>query len=364
MKTLHDNGFPTPEPIDANRHGILMSYIEGFTFQRIKNLEQSIKEKAYHFLLDLIIRFAEHGLIHSDFNEYNILIDEKEPYNIYVIDFPQMVSMDHQDAKFYFDRDVACIERLFRKKHNFTCERDSQINFDDIKVKKRLDREVKASGYWKWAKIRAKEVVMMENVLERDNDREHESDSDHEEDVVDSEQEYPESSSEEEIAENDEEITENDQTQNSKVEDSEAQTDQQVKENNSPNVKVSTELSSNRQEKISEMIDEHKESPQTKTNLPKTIQKNDEGIEESTNQTEKITENPSLEAEKSQQNEHEEGESEEEQEETYFMTAEEQEKQNEYIKRALKKKFKKKKRFKTNKNKMKAIARLNKDVYL
>jgi serine/threonine-protein kinase RIO1 len=32
MKALYENGFPTPEPIDANRHGILMSYIDGYTF--------------------------------------------------------------------------------------------------------------------------------------------------------------------------------------------------------------------------------------------------------------------------------------------------------------------------------------------
>jgi RIO kinase 2 len=100
-----------------------MSYIDGYTFQRIKHLEPTIVEKTYHFLLDLAIRLAEHGLIHSDFNEYNILIDDKEPYQVYVIDFPQMVSTDHKEAKMFFDRDIACIERLFRKKHNFTCER-------------------------------------------------------------------------------------------------------------------------------------------------------------------------------------------------------------------------------------------------
>jgi RIO kinase 2 len=30
MKALYDKGFPTPVPIDANRHGICMSLIKGF----------------------------------------------------------------------------------------------------------------------------------------------------------------------------------------------------------------------------------------------------------------------------------------------------------------------------------------------
>jgi len=64
-------------------------------------------------------------LIHSDFNEYNIIIGDKDPYDVSIIDFPQMVSTDHKEAELFFYRDVNCIERLFRKKHNFTCERDA-----------------------------------------------------------------------------------------------------------------------------------------------------------------------------------------------------------------------------------------------
>lgn len=47
----------------------------------------------------LIVRLANYGLIHSDFNEFNILINEKE--EITLIDFPQMVSIDHENAEMY-----------------------------------------------------------------------------------------------------------------------------------------------------------------------------------------------------------------------------------------------------------------------
>lgn len=50
--------------------------------------------------MDLIVRFAHAGLIHGDFNEFNILIhrDTGEPV---VIDFPQMVSTAHENAEWY-----------------------------------------------------------------------------------------------------------------------------------------------------------------------------------------------------------------------------------------------------------------------
>lgn len=54
--------------------------------------------KLYSTLMDLIVRFARSGLIHGDFNEFNILIlrESGEPV---VIDFPQMVSTSHINAE-------------------------------------------------------------------------------------------------------------------------------------------------------------------------------------------------------------------------------------------------------------------------
>lgn len=54
--------------------------------------------KLYSELMDLIVRFARAGLIHGDFNEFNILI-RREDGNPIVIDFPQMVSTSHKNAE-------------------------------------------------------------------------------------------------------------------------------------------------------------------------------------------------------------------------------------------------------------------------
>jgi RIO kinase 2 len=59
--------------------------------------------------MELISRLAARGLIHCDFNEFNLLIDDEE--NLTLIDFPQMVSVSHANAEELFDRDVECIIR-------------------------------------------------------------------------------------------------------------------------------------------------------------------------------------------------------------------------------------------------------------
>jgi RIO kinase 2 len=57
--------------------------------------------------MDLIIKLAEYGLVHGDFNEFNLMIDDEEV--VTMIDFPQMVSTSHPNAQFYFNRDVQCV---------------------------------------------------------------------------------------------------------------------------------------------------------------------------------------------------------------------------------------------------------------
>lgn len=62
--------------------------------------ELSSPGKLYSQLMDLIVRFAHAGLIHGDFNEFNILV-RRESGEPVVIDFPQMVSTAHENAEWY-----------------------------------------------------------------------------------------------------------------------------------------------------------------------------------------------------------------------------------------------------------------------
>ena len=47
--------------------------------------------------MNIIVRFAEHGLIHCDFNEFNILLLQDD--TPIIIDYPQMVSTSHFNAE-------------------------------------------------------------------------------------------------------------------------------------------------------------------------------------------------------------------------------------------------------------------------
>jgi RIO kinase 2 len=84
MKALHDKGFPTPTPIDSNRHAIVMSHVDAYPMSQIRDMKNPAK--VYEELLGYIISLAEHGLVHGDFNEFNLMISEEGA--ITIIDFP------------------------------------------------------------------------------------------------------------------------------------------------------------------------------------------------------------------------------------------------------------------------------------
>lgn len=156
MKVLHREGFPVPEPIAWSRHTVVMEFIDSFPLRMVDSVADP--GKLYAELMDLIVQLAKRGLIHGDFNEFNILLKEetKDDGNIKVIpimiDFPQTVSTNHANAQYYFDRDVACIKRYFERRFKYTVDEPGPFFADAVKgvqPEQRLDVEVEASGFSK-----------------------------------------------------------------------------------------------------------------------------------------------------------------------------------------------------------------------
>lgn len=56
-----------------------------------------------------------------------------------------MVSIDHPNAREYFERDVECIKTFFARKFRF--EADEAPRWEDVKRVGKLDFEVEASGF-------------------------------------------------------------------------------------------------------------------------------------------------------------------------------------------------------------------------
>lgn len=163
MTALRENGFPVPLPLAQSRHTIVMSLIDAFPMRQISSVPDPAS--LYAELISMILRLAQYGLIHGDFNEFNILIKEEmktdetgdsdsEPVILtpILIDFPQMVSVDHVNAEYYFDRDVECIKRFFERRFHFTSDEKGPYFADARKLlgkdgAKRLDISVEASGF-------------------------------------------------------------------------------------------------------------------------------------------------------------------------------------------------------------------------
>lgn len=217
MKALRENGFSVPEPIAQNRHTIVMSLIDAFPLRQIAEVPNPAA--LYSELMDIILELARFGLIHGDFNEFNILIKEIADPNVQaesaengepskadnirlepvIIDFPQMVSIDHANAEMYFDRDVNCIKRYFKRKFHFESDVPGPF-FKDARKKflknpgKRLDVEVEASGFSR-KMARDLEKYMQEVGANGDAD---DSDGTNEDDGDDSDDDYEEEHSDSE----------------------------------------------------------------------------------------------------------------------------------------------------------------------
>ncbi|XP_008053241.1 serine/threonine-protein kinase RIO2 [Carlito syrichta] len=143
MKALYERKFPVPKPVDYNRHAVVMELVNGYPLYQIHHVEDPAS--VYDEAMELIVKLANHGLIHGDFNEFNLILDKDD--HITMIDFPQMVSTSHPNAEWYFDRDVKCIRDFFMKRFGY--ESELYPTFNDIRREDSLDVEVSASGYTK-----------------------------------------------------------------------------------------------------------------------------------------------------------------------------------------------------------------------
>lgn len=184
MSALYDRGFPVPKPIDFNRHCVLMELVNGYPITQVHELTDP--ESVYDELMNLIVRLGNSGVIHGDFNEFNLLIsDDGKPI---LIDFPQMMSTSHPNAEFYFDRDVSGVREMFRRKFGF--ESEDYPKFSDIVREDDLDADVRCTGYG-FTKEMEKDLLQEYGMIEKDEESE-EEDEENDEDTKASEQELDE----------------------------------------------------------------------------------------------------------------------------------------------------------------------------
>ncbi|KAK6180181.1 hypothetical protein SNE40_012376 [Patella caerulea] len=143
MKALYERKFPVPKPIDYCRHAVAMELISGYPMCQVRHLDDP--GTVYNECMELIVRLGNCGLIHGDFNEFNLMVDDND--KVTMIDFPQMISTSHLNAEWYFDRDVQCVRNFFSKRYHF--ESELYPKFSDISREDNIDVAVAASGFTK-----------------------------------------------------------------------------------------------------------------------------------------------------------------------------------------------------------------------
>ena len=255
------------------------------------------------------------------------MVDESQ--KVWTIDFPQMVSTSHKDAEFYFNRDQTCIHTIFKRKFSYVSNRQYQLK--DISIIRHLDAEVKASGCVKQSaddQALADYLADTRDVAEQAQDvgegeEEHASDSgDEEQDQRGSEEEYPEEEDVEDLGDIEEEMKA-----------------MNVDDNQKPKENIKEEIKIDENEEQEEDLEEvNWEERQEKRKQMKALKK------------EKLASNrpkylpvavEKVEVTKPDEKPHEEVQSDEDSSD---------QKETDLIKMALKRKYKKKKVFKTNKN--------------
>lgn len=171
MQALYAHEFPTPIPYAQNRHIVAMSRVDGFPMAQIKSgqMQMDIAEKVFNYCMAILIRLAEHGLVHCDFNEFNLMVDAKGE-RVTLIDFPQMISTNHFNADELFTRDANCLAKFFGMKMKFVPDDLILPKLGDIEIAEALDEHIRASGFSK-----EDDDILMRFIHENNNNDEGES---------------------------------------------------------------------------------------------------------------------------------------------------------------------------------------------
>ena len=123
-----------------------MSLVPGVQLSHTRRLPDVAR--SYRQCMDLVARLASCGLIHCDLNEFNIMVSP-DGSALTMIDFPQMVSLSHYNARELFERDVTCLRVFFHRRFGYT--EGAFPTWESVSGRETrlmaLDITVEASGY-------------------------------------------------------------------------------------------------------------------------------------------------------------------------------------------------------------------------
>jgi len=132
LQKVYACGVTVPEPLSQNRHCIVMGMIDGTELAKWRGLQHP--ERVLREILRNVRKtYMKAGVIHADLSEYNILV--KQDMHILIIDWPQSVTVEHQNAAELLARDLKNVLSFFSRK--FGVKAEAEDAFDYVSGKKR-----------------------------------------------------------------------------------------------------------------------------------------------------------------------------------------------------------------------------------
>ena len=113
-----------PKPYFRSMHSIVMDRIDGIRLIEMKKLENP-RQIFYQVFEQIRIAYKE-NIINGDLSEYNILLDGNN--DVWIIDWPQAVTLEHPNAEFLIRRDLRNIIRYFTRKYDLNLDENTCYN--------------------------------------------------------------------------------------------------------------------------------------------------------------------------------------------------------------------------------------------
>jgi RIO kinase 2 len=124
LNLLRHTGIRIPVLYYRAMHCVVMNRIDGLRLVNIHELEDP-KITLQKILHDIRTAY-KYNMINSDLSEYNVLLDSKN--NIWIIDWPQVVSRSHPNAADLIKRDVYNIVNFFNRRFDLRKDKDEALN--------------------------------------------------------------------------------------------------------------------------------------------------------------------------------------------------------------------------------------------
>jgi len=116
LQQAKSGGVRVPAPVKVMGNVLLMEFIGGSDGRPAPLLRETPLDhpaKVYDKIAESVRRLYQKAqLVHGDLSEYNIMMDGLEPV---LIDFAQAVTVEHQMAQIFLERDLAQLNQYFGK---------------------------------------------------------------------------------------------------------------------------------------------------------------------------------------------------------------------------------------------------------